>query len=154
MIRSTLQIRRIAYLGPDKPPAELHFKPGLNIICGSSETGKSFVVETIDFMLGASGELRDLPERAGFDRIVMHVAFAEDQLYTVQRAIQGGGYLWRAGHHEALGQTDETLKPSHDSEREDNLSRRILEHLGLVGHRLRRDRDANTVSFTSPIFRL
>jgi hypothetical protein len=148
MIRPTLRIDKLAYLGPDKTPATIAFKAGLNIICGSSETGKSFVVETIDFMLGASTDLRDLPERAGYDRIVMHIAFGANQLFTVQRSMQGGGYLWGAGHRHELQATDEMLKPAHDSERENNLSRRILQHLGLSNHRLRRDKDANTVSFT------
>ena len=74
--RLTVKINRISYLGPDKPAAAVGFEAGLNVVCGSSETGKSFIVETIDFMLGGQSELRDLPERVGYDRIVMWITFS------------------------------------------------------------------------------
>jgi hypothetical protein len=149
MIHPTLRIDRLVYRGPEKPPAEIMFQAGLNIICGSSETGKSFVVETIDFMLGSSSELRELPERSGYDRVIMNFSFGQDKDFTTQRSMQGAGYLWQAGYHDELDpQTAQTLRATHDSERSDNLSRQLLEQLGLVNHRLRRDRDSNTVSFS------
>ena len=99
-------------------------------------------------MLGGGSELRELPERAGYDRVVMRISFSDGKDFTIQRALQGGGYLWRAGKHNELEKSDETLKPSHDPDKEDNLSTRILALLGLGRPRLRRDRDMNTVSFT------
>ena len=47
-----------------------------------------------------------------------------------------------------LEKTDEVLKPTHNSDRDDNLSQRILSLLGWGGHRLRKDAQATTVSFT------
>jgi hypothetical protein len=148
MSATTLRIGRISYLGPKTTPVHVTFNAGLNVLCGASESGKSFVVETIDFMLGGGGELRELPERAGYDRVVMQISFSDGKDFTIQRAIQGGAYLWRAGKHEELEKTDETLKPSHDAAKDDNLSARILGLLGLAKPRLRRDKDMNTVSFT------
>lgn len=46
-----LQLRFIRFLGPDRKPAEYTFASGLNILWGSSDTGKTFLVESIDFML-------------------------------------------------------------------------------------------------------
>src|SRR5712672_806981 len=116
----TLKIDRVSYLGPNKSAVHVTFNSGLNVLCGASESGKSFVVETIDFMLGGGSELRDLPERAGYDRVVMQITFSDGKEFTVQRAIQGGSYLWRAGKHEQLEKADEALKPSHSAEKEDN----------------------------------
>lgn len=115
MTRASLQINRLAYLGPDKPVAHVNFSSGLNIVCGASETGKSFIVDTIDFMFGGQRELRDLPERVGYDRIVMWIALSNGNKFTVQRSMQGGGYRWRVGHHDrrrvrgrtALGRGDQ-----------------------------------------------
>jgi hypothetical protein len=147
MTRPTLQINRLAYLGPEKQGANIAFSSGLNIICGASETGKSFIVDTIDFMLGGQSELRDLPERVGYDRIVAWFSLNDGTKLTVQRAMQGGGYRWRSGHHDALTSDDEALKPTH-GDRDDNLSRRILGLLNLNDRRLRKDRDASTVAFS------
>src|ERR1700733_7056626 len=100
MSATTLRIGCISYLGPNTTPVHVAFNAGLNVLCGASESGKSFVVETIDFMLGGGGELRELPERAGYDRVVMQISFSDGNDFTIQRAIQGGAYLWRAGKHD------------------------------------------------------
>ena len=63
MAHSGLRLRHLVFHGPDRPPAALEFGPGLNVIYGASECGKSFVVEAIDFMLGGKQQLRDIPER-------------------------------------------------------------------------------------------
>lgn len=62
---SSLFLKRLAFLGPNRPPASITLAPGLNVICGASETGKSFIVESIDFMLGGGDPPRDIPEKAG-----------------------------------------------------------------------------------------
>ena len=145
--RPTIKINRISYLGPEKPAASIDFEAGLNIVCGSSETGKSFIVETIDFMLGGQSELRDLPERVGYDRIVMWITFSDSRKFTIRRSMQGGGYRWCTEHHDDLNDKDEALKPTH-GDKDDNLSHRLLKLLDLNGRRLRKDKDSSTVSFT------
>ena len=49
MSATTLKIDRLSYLGPNKPPVHVDFSAGLNILCGASESGKSFVLETVDW---------------------------------------------------------------------------------------------------------
>src|SRR4029077_3531299 len=61
MAFNPLQLRFIRFLGPGKEPVEFPFKSGFNILYGSSDTGKTFLVEAIDFMLGAGDDLRDIP---------------------------------------------------------------------------------------------
>jgi hypothetical protein len=34
---SGLLIRYLGYFGPNRPPAEISFRPGLNVVCGASE---------------------------------------------------------------------------------------------------------------------
>jgi hypothetical protein len=148
MTRPTINVDRLAYFGPEKPVAVVELKSGLNIVCGSSETGKSFIVDTIDFMLGGQSELRDLPERVGYDRIIMWITLSNGKKYSLQRSMQGGGYRWREGHHGDFTQDDEALKPTHSADRDDNLSRRILGLLELTDRRLRKDKDATTVSLS------
>ncbi|XYS42435.1 hypothetical protein ACSUAE_03505 [Acinetobacter baumannii] len=46
-----LQLRKILFKGPNKE-ASLKFYSGVNVICGASDTGKSFLAESLDFMLG------------------------------------------------------------------------------------------------------
>ena len=55
MSDSYLRLRNIRFFfrGP-KTEAELDFQSGVNVICGASDTGKSFLADSIDFMLGGS----------------------------------------------------------------------------------------------------
>lgn len=55
------RLRFLGFFGPQKPPATLTFGPGLNVLYGASNAGKSFIVETIDFMLGGGLALRVFP---------------------------------------------------------------------------------------------
>src|SRR5436190_138866 len=87
-----MQLRFIRFLGPAKEPAEFTFTSGLNILWGSSDTGKTFLVEAIDFMLGAGDKLKDIPERVGYDRVLLGITTATGKDYTLQRSINGGSF--------------------------------------------------------------
>lgn len=54
-------IKKLIVTGIGKEPSVLEFKEGLNIICGPSNTGKSYVAECFDFMFGS--------KKFRFDRI-------------------------------------------------------------------------------------
>jgi hypothetical protein len=92
-----LQLHGISFNSPDKPPALLEFQRGLNIVRGASDTGKSFLVEAIDFLLGAkvtryNNPLRDIPQRAGYDRARLVLRAREDEIFTLQRSTSGGNF--------------------------------------------------------------
>ena len=91
MAFNSLALRFIRFLGPDKEPADFQFTPGLNILWGSSDTGKTFLVQAIDFMLGAGDPLKDIPERNGYDRILLGLT-ARSKNYTIHRSINGGAF--------------------------------------------------------------
>ena len=91
MAFNPLQLRFIRFLGPGKDPVEFPFNSGFNILYGSSDTGKTFLVEAIDFMLGAGDDLRDIPERNGFDSILLGLT-ANGKDYTIQRSVNKGAF--------------------------------------------------------------
>ena len=83
-----LQLRKILFKGP-KQQASLNFHSGVNVICGASDTGKSFLAEAIDFMLGGS-KLREIPELAPYAEIELHISTSRGKNWRLQRAITGG----------------------------------------------------------------
>ena len=145
-----LLLRYIAYFGPDKSPASLSLEPGLNVICGASETGKSFIVESIDFMLGQENPVRDIPERDGYDRIRLAVESAGWPTLTLDRSIEGGHFyayeeLLSEGSSESEAQT---LRWKHSAARQDTLSYALLERIGLTSKLLRRNAAGDTRSLS------
>ncbi|MGW3304586.1 hypothetical protein [Streptomyces rubiginosohelvolus] len=84
MIRLTLV--HLTFLGMDKLPAAVEFSPGLTVIYGASDTGKSYVEEAVDYMLGAS-ELKSIPEDDGYTRILLGLRVSDGRSLTLSRAI-------------------------------------------------------------------
>jgi hypothetical protein len=147
-----LRLRHLAFLGPHREAAMVSFGPGLNVIYGASETGKSFIVEAIDFMLGGRPPLRDIPERIGYDRILMGVETLDGGTFTLQRSVDGGRFRVFSELHFAspaeVGGAQE-LSEVHSDRSTDNLSTFLLEKCQLAHKRLRRNKrgDTNSLSF-------
>src|SRR3546814_10474597 len=67
-----LRIDEIAFTSKDRETsAGLDLSAPFSFIYGASNTGKSFAVKAIDFMLGGNRELPDINERKPFQRIAM-----------------------------------------------------------------------------------
>lgn len=133
MAFNPLQLRFIRFLGPEKEPVLYPFTSGFNILYGSSDTGKTFLVEAIDFMLGASDDLRDMPERIGFDTILLGIS-AQGKDYTVHRSVNKGGFKLYDGLLEeapADVRLAKKLSALHTSKNYDNLSHWLLQQIGL-----------------------
>ena len=143
---SSLLIKHLAFLGPKRPPASVTFEPGLNVICGASETGKSFIVDTIDFMLGGGDTPRDVSERVGYDRVRLLVESEGWPPLGLERSIEGGNF---SAYEELLfGEAPKTkpttLREKHSAARTDTLSHALLERLDLEEMLLRKNKAGAT----------
>jgi hypothetical protein len=147
-----IRIRHLAFLGPNREAASVAFGPGLNVVYGASDTGKSFIVEAIDFMLGGKPPLRDIPERIGYDRILLGIETSDGQTFTVMRSADGGRFrLYPGLYLEMPGDEVEgtELADAHSDRSTSNLSTFLLEKCGLSGKRVRKNKrgETNSLSF-------
>lgn len=145
------QIRALSFHGTDKEPAIVKFGPGLNVIHGASNTGKSFVVEAIDFMLGGKGPLTDIPERVGYDRVLLCIEnITTNQTYTLLRSHEGGAFrLFEGYFSEKLPDGDGTvLAETHSDKNTENLSAWLLEKLGMAHARIRKNKNNETINLS------
>lgn len=141
-----LQLRRITFSGP-KDEADLEFLPGVNVICGASDTGKSFLAESVDFMLGGS-RLKEIPERTKYSQIALDLAISDGEDWRVRRATSGGDFKLinlDSGDDAEAG----TLRQSHAHDKIDNLSGFLLEKIGLLGKRILRSAAKGTTQSLS-----
>lgn len=151
MSASGLTLRHLSFSGPQKEPVSVVFQAGLNVIHGASETGKSFILEALNFMLGSSVELRDIPERVGYDRVFLGIEDLDGNFLTLERATAGGPFSVYEGLHETRPNDIEvvTLAPRHSLTNENNISTFLLAKIGLENKRIRRNKqgDTNALSF-------
>lgn len=133
MAFNPLQLRFIRFLGPEKEPADYTFTSGLNILWGASDTGKTFLALAIDFMLGA-GSLKDIPERVGYDRVLLGITTADGKDYTLQRSVDAGSFKRFDGlltDPPADKKPDKALSAVHTTKNYNNLSHWLLQQIGL-----------------------
>jgi len=133
MAFNPLQLRFIRFLGPGKDPVHFPFKSGFNVLYGSSDTGKTFLVEAIDFMLGAGDDLRDIPERNGFDTILLGIT-VHGKDYTVHRSVNKGAFKLFDGLLDEVPADEKLAKrlsAAHTTKNYDNLSHWLLQQIGL-----------------------
>ncbi len=145
-----LRLRHLSFHGPNREPAIVEFGPGLNVIYGASDTGKSFIVEALDFMLGGKGPLRDMGEREGYNRALLAIETLAGETFTVSRSTEGGAFKLFEGLFSDALPTDEgkDLAEAHREGRDDNLSAFLLAKIGLAHKRVRRNKAGDTNNLT------
>jgi len=99
--------------------------------------GKSFLAESIDFMLGGS-KLRDIPERTPFGEVQFDLDSTSGE--------NGGSIIASSGgNFKAQNLLDEeakieVLRKDHGHGKTDNMSGFLLEKIGLLGKRILRSK--------------
>ncbi|RDD95239.1 hypothetical protein DTW89_02685 [Acidovorax sp. BoFeN1] len=146
------RLRFLGFFGPQKTSATVTLGPGLNVIYGASNTGKSFIVEAIDFMLGGKPPLRDIPERVGYDLVLLGLETLDGGSFTLWRSMDGGGFRLYDGLHQTPPAADipyKQLDEQHSDRNDANLSAFLLGLCGLGGKRVRRNsrNETNSLSF-------
>jgi predicted nuclease with TOPRIM domain len=142
----------LGFFGPQKEPATVTFGPGLNVLYGASNTGKSFIVEAIDFMLGGKPPLRDIPERVGYDLVLLGLENLDGEAFTLWRSMDGGGFRLYDGLQQtppAANVTSKQLDEQHSDKNDTNLSSFLLGLCGLGAKRVRKNsrNETNSLSF-------
>jgi seryl-tRNA synthetase len=128
----------------------VEFGAAVTIVRGPSDTGKSFIVDAVDFMLGGR-TLKDIPERIGYNTVLLGLRLPDGQEVTLRRSASGGRFvLYRERVTTLSGAADpqgEALSPKH-ADQGNNVSLFLLTALGLDGKRLRKNKENDTVSLS------
>ncbi|MFL5844347.1 MAG: AAA family ATPase [Solirubrobacteraceae bacterium] len=75
---------KLRVVGPGRPVAEVEFGPTLTLITGHSDTGKSHILECIDYALGAGRAPQPIPEMSGYDEVHLELERAGKR-YVISR---------------------------------------------------------------------
>lgn len=145
-----LVLTHLTFIGTNVEPASVEFGPQLTLVRGPSDTGKSFIVDALDFMMGASA-LKEIPERAGYSVVLLGLELPDGDRVTLARSVSGGSFsLFLSDIRQGpLPVADETLTPRHSPNSDSNISRYLLKQVDLDDKRVRKNArgETDTLSF-------
>ncbi|MFC8360107.1 hypothetical protein ACFUIY_09520 [Streptomyces griseorubiginosus] len=129
-----LRLLHLTYAGMGRETASVVFDPRLTIVYGASDTGKSFVTESIDYMLGAR-KLSLIPEAEGYSQILLGIALPDASVITLMRAPESGRVsVFDDDVRDLVYRSpDLVLSAQHSPRTTRNLSRYLMERIGLDG---------------------
>lgn len=151
--KPNITLKHLTFTGKAAEKATVSFDPGLTVLFGASNTGKSFAVKAVNFMLGGSQPLPDITERRAYNRAWLGLDLPDSGAVTLVRALAGGAFEFYPGDvrpgEVAHGANVRTLSARHDRSNMDNLSQFLLEELGIGNFQISKDANGNkrTLSF-------
>jgi hypothetical protein len=148
---SRLRLIRLTVVGEEVPSASVEFGPELTVIYGGSNTGKSYVFEALDFMLGGKS-IKAIPESVLYKHVMLTVALPNDEIITLTRKVSGSHFsvYQQDLDHIPERPADFTLNAAHGNNAggRESLSRYLLELIGLDGKQLRKNQQNVTASLS------
>jgi hypothetical protein len=88
-VKLGFQLRALRVVGKGKEPAELSFGPGCNVIAGASNTGKSYILQCIDFACGAGAPPKTITESIGYELVEMEFEDPSATRHKFERSLKG-----------------------------------------------------------------
>ena len=150
MTGQRITIKELRITNGELEPAILNFQPGLNLLVGASDTGKTFVFEAIDFMLGAKEGLRRFPISKGYERISMQIDPSKGCPFTLERAMNGGAFKLTEfcdGRTNPATATN-SLSNQHSPEPRSSVSSYLLGLIGIASRQVRKNALGAKVALT------
>ena len=120
-------VKKLEVKGKGKEAASLFFEPGLNVIAGASDTGKSYVTKCFQFILGAELPPKSIEQAKGYTQLEVTFEQENGSMFLLSRELKEKSDLICI---ELNGDgLSKTLKPSHTGQ--SNLSSFFLKKFNL-----------------------
>jgi hypothetical protein len=142
-----LQLVHLTYAGSGRPSAQIVFGPELTTIYGASDTGKTFIVKSLEYMLGGA-QLDMVPEAEGYTQILLGLLLPDGSPLTlVRRPGTNSTHL----HHEDLRDLvhrapDAVVNSVHNARSRNSLSVHLMRAMGLGEVLIRKNEAGGTRS--------
>jgi len=83
-------LEKLVLIGKDVEPAIVNFEKGLNVIYGPSDTGKTYIFQCIQFLLGKSSLSKNVPEAEKYIKAFLQIKTYTGIVHTIERSLNGG----------------------------------------------------------------
>ncbi len=136
-------IKEVRLTSPTHRAASVVFKPGLNIISGPSNTGKTYIFQCLNYMLGGSKSPKKIKQAQQYSHCYLEIESSTGDVYTLKSDLVGGAFhLFSADLETSLEKAHyEVLKRKHDDVEQDNVSQFLLSLCNLKSKKLKTNAD-------------
>ncbi|MEZ9513321.1 hypothetical protein AB4359_23895 [Vibrio splendidus] len=141
-----LRIRELSVFGADKKTATILFKKDVKVVNGASNTGKSFLLSLIDYMLGKE-DLKLIKEAAGYSECRMKLYINDTPFFIIRKFNDETFQVYR-GHEEEEDSFYSYFKIGNETKTVKNISNFYFKELGLNSVTLAKNRSAKKESLT------
>lgn len=126
-------IREIRLIGPNVDDAFINFYRGLNIVSGASDTGKTYVFECIEYMMGASKPPKEIIEARDYTHILMEIETNDGVVISFKRQINDKTIYAAFTSIDNFDRIQNyiPLDVKHDASTNDNISMFFLNRIGV-----------------------
>ncbi|MGG3662493.1 hypothetical protein [Bacillus gobiensis] len=125
-------IRKLTVIRENLDDVYVEFSKGMNVISGPSDTGKSYIFDCINYMLGSSTKPKKIDESIQTSSILMEIKSYSGEVYTLKRVLDKNTMEIYKGCIINNEQNEpQILKIRHNKEKTDNLSAFLLEMSGF-----------------------
>ena len=144
---SGFYISRLRSIGVDVADVEVSFGPGCTVISGASDTGKSYILKCLDYMLGGKKPPKSVKEDAGYETLLLELRTWDGRDFVLERSLKKGGAFrkyettldkWNCDQESIV------LKAKHDAGKTDTVSHFLLELSGLANVVIRKTKAGKT----------
>lgn len=92
MSNTSFIFTELRLIGDNVADASIIFTPGLNVISGPTNTGKSYVFQCINYMLGSSERPKNIKEAKKYKQIFLEIEDYQNKYYTLISDLAGGNF--------------------------------------------------------------
>ena len=131
-------------------PAKVSFQKGLNVISGPTNTGKSYIFQCINYMLGSSSRPKNIKEARAYTSIFLEICNYKNEYFTLESDLKGGNFkLFNTKIDNIKEDFDfKILNRKHDPLKENTVSAFLLSQSNIWGKRIRTNAKGKTRSIS------
>ncbi|MGL5714402.1 MAG: AAA family ATPase [Paraclostridium sp.] len=122
-------IKKLIISSYEKEDVILEFKKGLNVIAGASDTGKTYIFELLNYMMGASELPKKIVEDESYEEIFIEIEDYDNSILTIKRNLHDKNsiFLYRCDYESTHSNTPIKLDIKHNANKNNNISKVLLE---------------------------
>lgn len=139
-------IKKLRMTGLSVEDAEVSFTLGTNVINGPSNTGKTFIFQSINYMFGRSKPPKKIKEARPYTKLFLELYISDDISYTLCSDLKGGDIqLYTGGIDDmTFGQEFQTLSRKHNPKSEETISAFMLKLNNIYPRKIRTNAKGKT----------